>query len=101
MKVVYIVILKYTVKFEELSDLIPQHRLFLQPYYDDQTILFSGPLVDRTGGMVVLRSPNKEWVKNLFSQDPFAKHHVATYEFLELEVKASQTFLDHWLLCQN
>ena len=97
MKTIHIVILKYTVKFEELLKFIPEHRLFLQPYYDDETILFSGPLVNKTGGMIVLRAASQEWVKNLFSHDPFATNHVATYEFLELEIKGSQKFLDCWL----
>ena len=98
MNTIYVVILKYTVQFEKLLKLIPEHRLFLQPYYDDETILFSGPLVNKTGGIIVLRASHQEWVENLFLNDPFAINHVANYKILELEVKGYQKFLDHWFI---
>ena len=101
MNTIYVVILKYIVPFEELSKWIPDHRAFLQQYYDDETILFSGPLTNKQGGIVVLKASHQDWVEEVFTHDPFAKNHVATYQVLELEVRAFQSFLDCWFPSSN
>ena len=50
----FIVELTYTVPFEQLADVIPLHRSFLQAGYERGDVLCSGPQLPKTGGIIVL-----------------------------------------------
>lgn len=93
----FLVEITYTRPFEEIAPIVPQHRAFLQEGYDRGWLLMSGPMNPRVGGIVIARAEREELLRNYFSRDPYALHHVASYRFLEFDPVKYQPFLDEWI----
>ena len=49
----FLVDIDYLVPVEELAEILPRHRAFLQTGYDKGILLCSGPKEPRTGGLAV------------------------------------------------
>ena len=63
---------EYLVPFEELSELIPKHREFLQRGYDSGFFLCSGPQIAR-GGFLIARADSLAKLEELLAEEPFTK----------------------------
>jgi len=92
----FIVELTYCVPFEQLSALVPEHRTFLQAGYERGWLLMSGPQVPKTGGIIVARAPGLEDLQAYFCGDPFARHGVAVYRYVEFEPVRRQAGMEGW-----
>ena len=93
----FMVEITYTVPFENLSSVLPEHRAFLQPGYDRGWLLMSGPLNPKTGGIVIARAPGVEDLREFFQHDPFAVKGLATYTFVEFDPVKRQSFMEEWI----
>lgn len=93
----FVIELTYTVPFERMGEIVPEHRAFLQNGYDQGWILISGPQLPKTGGIIVAKAPSKEALVSLFSHDPFQVHQVATYRFIEFDPVKRQEYLENWV----
>ena len=94
----FLVEITYTVPFEALSGVVAEHRAYLQTGYDKGWLLMSGPLVPKTGGLVVAKAPSAEAIREFFSTDPYALKGLATYNFVEFEPLKRQAFLEEWVV---
>ncbi|EQD24885.1 MAG: YciI family protein [Nitrospirae bacterium] len=84
--VVHVVYLK---PFSEIEPLVPPHRAFLDGCVKDGSLLLSGPLVPRTGGLLLMRGRDRGEIESLLSGDPYAKAGVARHDLQEFQpVKA-------------
>jgi len=97
MKRHFIIIITYTVPFEQLSEHIDAHRAFLQTGYVRGQLLMSGPQNPKVGGIVIARGPSLEQIKQFMADDPYMKRGVAKYQFIEFEPLKSQSFLGDWI----
>ena len=52
----YVIESHFEKPFETFGDIVPQHRAWLQAWYDKGVLLCSGPKSDKTGGMLVGRA---------------------------------------------
>ena len=93
----FIVEITYRVPAEELGDATAQHRQYLQAGYQAGTLLFSGPQIPRTGGIVVARAESFEELANFFSHDPYQVHGLADYRFVEFNPVFAQNFMKTWV----
>src|ERR1700730_12646978 len=64
---------EYLVPFEELSELIPKHRAFLQNGYDAGHFLCSGPQIPARGGFILARAENLEKLQEILEDEPFTQ----------------------------
>jgi uncharacterized protein YciI len=64
---------EYLAPFEELAELIPKHREFLQKGYDDGHFLCSGPQVPAHGGFLLARAESLARLQELLAEEPFTK----------------------------
>jgi uncharacterized protein YciI len=64
---------EYLVPFEELADMLPAHRAFLQKGYDDGFFLCSGPQIPARGGFLIARAPSLAKLQELLAEEPFTK----------------------------
>jgi uncharacterized protein YciI len=64
---------EYLVPFEELADLLPAHRAFLQKGYDAGFFLCSGPQVPARGGFLIARAQSRAELEELLADEPFTK----------------------------
>lgn len=79
----FVLNLKYVASIEEIDELIPDHRHFLNKYYLCNKFICSGSKVPRTGGIILCNAASKKEVKQIIAEDPFHIHKVATYDIIE------------------
>jgi len=93
----FVVDIHYLVPVEQLADILPAHRAFLQTGYDKGILLLSGPKEPRTGGLAIARSEALEDLQNFFANDPYHLKNVATHSFTEFNPVLRQTWLEDWV----
>ena len=93
----FLIFIHYLESVEKIDEIRPRHSEFLDKGYKDGIVLFSGPLVPRTGGLIAARGETAEGVKEFFSNDPYQKEKAARYEFIEFEPVHYQEFLKDWV----
>ena len=93
----FLVDIHYLLPFEQLTDILPEHRAFLQTGYDMGILLMSGPKEPRTGGFVIARSESQATLESFFENDPYKTKKVASHSFLEFNPVKFQPWLDDWI----
>jgi uncharacterized protein YciI len=64
---------EYLAPFEELAELVPKHREFLQKGYDAGFFLCSGPQIPARGGFLLARAASLAELQQLLADEPFTK----------------------------
>ena len=93
----FMVEITYTVAFDVLSSVVPEHRAFLQTGYDKGWLLMSGPTNPRKGGIVIAKAPTIDDLRAFFVTDPYAIKGLATYRYVEFDPVKRQPFLESWV----
>ena len=75
----------YLRPFSEIEPLVASHRAFLDTCLKDGLLLLSGPLVPRTGGILLMRGSDRGEIETLLAGDPYAKARVARHDLLEFQ----------------
>jgi uncharacterized protein YciI len=68
---VFAVTYHYTATAEELAGLRPAHREFFGQLFDKGDLLTSGPFVDYSGALLLVKADSVEEVSALLDNDPF------------------------------
>ncbi|MEN9957270.1 MAG: hypothetical protein RIR46_878 [Actinomycetota bacterium] len=68
---VFAVTYSYSASEAELAEIRPTHRAFFKELLEQQTLLASGPMVDRPGALLIVRADSVEQVAEILDQDPF------------------------------
>lgn len=79
-----IIELTYQKPLDEANILLEEHKSFLDKYYSEGLFIASGPKNPRDGGVIVTLS-DKETITKIIQEDPFYKHNIADYKFIEFE----------------
>ena len=53
-----------------------QHADFMDPLFENGTVVLGGPFADATGSLVVVEAENEQEVADLFARDPFVVHDI-------------------------
>lgn len=80
-----IALIRYRLPFEQVAPTVDEHRAYLRELKAAGTLIASGPLDPRTGGMLLLRVPDENSAAALDKVrdgDPFTKMSLAQYELL-------------------
>ncbi len=77
---IFLVTISYTRPLPEIEAATDDHRAYLRTLLDAGRLLVSGPLVPRTGGMMILQASDASEVEALIAQDPFCLRKLARYE---------------------
>lgn len=80
-----IALIRYRLPFEQVAPTVDEHRAYLRELKAAGTLIASGPLDPRTGGMLLLRVPDENSAAALDKvrdNDPFTKMSLAQYELL-------------------
>ena len=65
------------------QELSQQHRAHLATAYNNGQLLFGGPKVPRTGGLIISMHDNQQELEELLDTDPIIGANLATYEIVE------------------
>jgi uncharacterized protein YciI len=68
---IFAVTYAYSASEAELAEIRPTHREFFKELLEQQTLLASGPMVDRPGALLIVRADSVEQVAEILDQDPF------------------------------
>lgn len=80
-----IAIIRYRRALDDVLTVLAEHRAYLRTLYDSGTLLASGPLDPRSGGLLLLRVPDEnvnESLDSIRDNDPYVKKGMAQYELL-------------------
>jgi uncharacterized protein YciI len=80
----YIIHITYVVPLETVVERTPEHREHLKSYYDKGVMLFSGPRVPRTGGILFAKAEELSTIEEMVNTDPFKTTGTANYEIIEM-----------------
>jgi len=79
----FVITTTYIAPMEKVVEITPEHRAFLKTQYDAGIMLFSGPLVPRTGGLLFAKAEDISVIQNMIASDPFRVKGIANYEIVE------------------
>jgi uncharacterized protein YciI len=92
----FILNLNYVKPVEEIETYLPNHREFLDYYYERSKFLLSGPKVPRNGGIILCDAKDRDEVFEIISKDPFYINKVAVYDAVEFQpVKTSSALIQY------
>ena len=83
--VLALAILRYRRPLDEVLTVVDEHRAYLRGLQAEGTLIASGPVVPRSGGMLLLRVPDDDWfaaLDRVRDGDPFTRTGMAQYEIL-------------------
>jgi uncharacterized protein YciI len=80
----FIINLHYIVSLETVIEVTPEHRAYLKTQYDQGILLFSGPRVPRTAGLLFGKAADSSVIDNMIAHDPFHLKKIANYEVIEI-----------------
>jgi uncharacterized protein YciI len=93
----FLIEVTYLAPFEQIAEVVGEHRAFLQTGFDRGWLLMSGPRVPRTGGLIVARAPSLEELQAFFTHDPYQLKKMASYQYSEFDPVKRQSFLEDWV----
>ena len=93
----YVVILSYKVPLERIMETVPEHRSYLDEFYEQGRILFSGIQSPPKGGVIIMKAKDEDEVRQLIEGDPFYQQGLADYETITFEVRRHQACLEQWI----
>lgn len=77
-----IVKLTYKAPLEDVDKYLQAHREFLEYHYKQGLFLASGPMIPRTGGILIALTKDIEHLQSILQNDPYALAEIADYEFI-------------------
>ncbi|MHB8423161.1 MAG: YciI family protein [Leptospirales bacterium] len=83
----FTVLIRYIRPMEEVEKVVGEHRSYLEGIYQSGTLLASGPLIPRTGGILWLKAGSRREIERIVQADPYNRRGVATFEILEFAPK--------------
>jgi uncharacterized protein YciI len=93
----FLIEITYLVPFEQLRDILPEHRAHLKTGYERNLLLLSGPQQPKVGGVVIARAEDRAEIEAFFAADPYQLRGVARYRMVEFDPVLRQEFLESWM----
>lgn len=93
----YVLTVSYLVPYIKVEPWVQSHRDYLQGFYDQGWILFSGIQYSKQGGAIVMKAPEDEAIARFIQNDPFLLQQVASYQVTSFEPRNYQLFLKPWI----
>ena len=53
-----------------------EHAAFMDPLFDNGTVVLGGPFADSSGSLVIVEAETEAEVADLFAKDPFVVHGI-------------------------
>ena len=92
-----IALIRYRRPLEEVLEVTEQHRAYLKTLKDEGTLIASGPMDPRSGGILLLDVPDDDIIPTLDrvrDGDPYVTFGLAQYEVIPWNVGIGKEDLD-------
>ena len=90
----FIIHIEYLVGLTEIEHYLQAHRDFLELHYQTGQLLASGPLIPRTGGIMIAMGRDRDQIEALCQADPLTQAGVARYEIHQFSPTKHHSCLD-------
>ena len=80
----FLINIHYVVPIEKVIEITPEHREYLKTQYDAGRLLFSGPRVPRTAGVLFAKAEDVSAITDMIAADPFKTKGIGDYEVIEI-----------------
>ena len=85
----FIVILKYIVELDKITEFRSAHLEYLDKYYAKGVFIASGKQNPKYGGIIIAKAESRKKLYAILSEDPFHQHLCAEYQAIEFEPNKS------------
>jgi len=92
----YVLESQFQKPFETFGEIVPQHRAWLQHWYDKGVLLCSGPKSDKSGGIIIGRAEDVSSLQALVAGDPYHCNGLAHYRISEFDAAKQAAVLEAW-----
>jgi uncharacterized protein YciI len=92
-----VAIIRYRRPLDDVVAVLDQHRAYLRTLKDQGTLIASGPMDPRSGGVLLLRVPDDDVhgaLDSIRDGDPYVTFGVAQYELIPWAVQTGREDLD-------
>lgn len=79
----FVVQITYLAELCDVEKYTQAHRDYLDMYYQSGQFLASGPMIPRTGGIILAVGNDKSKIERILALDPFNLAGVARYDIIE------------------
>jgi uncharacterized protein YciI len=94
----FVVTLTYVRPIEEIEAKTAEHRAWLDQHVQSGLLIATGPMVPRTGGVLIARGGGtKDELAALLKDDPFQVHGLADYVIVEFKPGKYHPALEQFL----
>lgn len=93
----FLITLKYLKPLEIVDQYLAEHRSFLDPYYQANQFIVSGPQLPRTGAVMLSQLKDREELIAILKKDPFYIHGVAEYDVIEFMPVKYHKHFSHYI----
>lgn len=90
----YLLIVSYTKPLEEVTPHFSTHLDWVKQYIDAGIFLFVGPKKSKLGGVIGVKSIDRNKLKSILSEDSFVKNDVAEYQIVDFDCKHTASEFD-------
>jgi uncharacterized protein YciI len=80
-----LILLRYVKPIEEVEAATAAHRAYLDGLYREGKLVFSGPRVPRTGGVILTTLDSEVEATKLICDDPFFEQGIAEYDMIRFD----------------
>jgi uncharacterized protein YciI len=82
----FLLLSRYIKPVDEIDRVLPEHREFLDRYYQKGLFIVSGPQEPRVGGVIVTSDASRSAIDAALAEDPFVREGISEYEIIEFKV---------------
>lgn len=79
----FVIHIVYTKPLEEVDRYVEAHREYMDLGFKNNLFVTSGPLIPRTGGMIISHEKDRAKIEEFLAKDPYKVNGVAEYQFYE------------------
>lgn len=79
----FVIVLEYIKPLEVIEELLEEHIIFLNKYYEMEKFICSGRQNPRVGGLILAKASSKQELEKIIEEDPFYINKAAEYKIIE------------------
>lgn len=92
----YVLESQFQKPFDQFGNVVAEHRVYLQTWYDKGVLLCSGPKTDKSGGIIIGKAESMADIAAMIGGDPYNVMGLATYTIKEFNPVKKAALLDAW-----
>ncbi|GHG85455.1 YciI family protein [Streptomyces lanatus] len=92
----FVLELTYTAPIEDVDAALEAHVAWLDEQYEKGIFLTSGPRNPRDGGVILAVAPDRAWIEELTTTDPFVGAGVCAYRVTEFVATKTAPALERY-----